>query len=558
MKRIDKGIFIVFILSLLFCALFMFTVEMTQATPEYNELEYTFFPASAPTNTWNTYNITNDLGIPKNSTAEIFIWNSHVDSNRILGVREVGSSFERKIVLGDSEVANPKNNARFLVNVDSSGNIQRYTSSTTSCGFGVIGYWTNVSFIEQWDSHFVTTAQDDMWYELTTGLSTQANKTHLINMLNRDTGKEELVGVRNTTSTLNRYIMLMKSESGGNHTYSMFVKSDVSGNIEVYTEQYNDHMFINQGYFDSLNFKEDFFEYIPTGGDGVWADWDLTGYMDIKGRNVDIIHSNINPNSGELAGTRLNGEMYNRRYYLKEAEGGGYSSGSWTTSTDENGVLETYSGDDTFVRFHYTGYFVPTNYTTPITPSASPKVNGLFDAWTEYNVSSVHVIRGTYVSGDLTSLEFNDTDYYLVDEVTGVEGFDVRFNFTDIPDTILSLSHRVRCEYEGNPAHDVDIELWNFISGAWIDSIHLPEHAFQWNNESMSLNSIDFNDGGDVWLRIVHHTSGVDTHYLNVDYFQLRGFIPASAGGGGLIWGIGAIFISVPILLILSYVLRRK
>ncbi len=178
--------------------------------------------------------------------------------------------------------------------------------------------------------------------------------------------------------------------------------------------------------------------------------------------------------------------------------------------------------------------------------------------WINYNVSSVHVIKGTYISGDLASMEYDDADYYRVDEVTGVEGFDIRFNFTDVPDTILSLSHRILCEYEGNPAHDVDIEVFNFTSNAWVDSIHVPEHGFRWLNNSMSLNSIDFNDGGNVWLRIVHHTSGVKTHYQNIDYFQLRGFIPVSAGGGGLIWWIGAIFISIPIFLVLAYILRRK
>ncbi len=179
-------------------------------------------------------------------------------------------------------------------------------------------------------------------------------------------------------------------------------------------------------------------------------------------------------------------------------------------------------------------------------------------SWTNYNVSDIHVIKGTYVSGDLTSLEFDDVDYYLVNEDIGIEGFDVRFNFTNIPNNTISLSHRILCEYEGNPAHDVNIEVFNFTNDMWVNSIHVPEHSLRWDNNSMSLNSIDFNNDGDVWLRIVHYTSGVETHYLNVDYFQLKAFIPVNTGEGGLIWWIGAIFIFVPILLILYYVLRRK
>ncbi len=179
-------------------------------------------------------------------------------------------------------------------------------------------------------------------------------------------------------------------------------------------------------------------------------------------------------------------------------------------------------------------------------------------SWYNYNVSSVHVVRGTYVSGNLASMEDDDLDYYRVDEVVGIEGYDVRLNFTNIPDTVISLSVRELCEYEGNPAHDVDIEVWNFTASAWFKLLDMPEHDFQWNNASISLISTHFINSGNVWIRNVHYTSGVNTHYLNIDYLRLRAFIPVTSVDGGLIWWIGAIFISVPILLVLVYVLRRK
>jgi len=197
-------------------------------------------------------------------------------------------------------------------------------------------------------------------------------------------------------------------------------------------------------------------------------------------------------------------------------------------------------------------------YQSTIAPTIT-LVNG---SWIEYNVTSVSVIKGTYVSGNLESMAFDDVDYYHVNEALGIEGYDVRFNFTNVMNTSISLSHRILSEYEGNPAHDVDVEIWNFTGNAWVDSVHVTEHALRWNNNSMSLRSIDFNNNGNVWLRIVHHTSGVNTHYLNVDYLRLRAFIPvyvpSIGGGGGLIWWLGAIFISIPVLLILSYVLGRK
>ncbi len=274
----------------------------------------------------------------------------------------------------------------------------------------------------------------------------------------------------------------------------------------------------------------------------VYIMWNYTGYVN----NYEIYHSSDNvtyvslvltPNRYYNHTSLINGSYH---YYKIRST---YFNSSWYNSSFSAINLER-------VWFIRPPSIIGDNITL---------ING---SWINYNVSKVYVIRGTYVSGDLTSLELDDADYYLVNEVTGVEGFDIRFNFTNIPNNTIALSHRILCEYEGNPAHDVDIEVWNFTRNAWVDSIHVPEHGFRWLNNSMSLNSIDFNDGGNVWLRIVHHTSGVNTHYLNVDYFQLRAFspiyIPAISGGVGLIWWIGAIFIFVPVFLVLAYVLRGK
>ena len=547
MKKLTLGLILILTLSFF---ILMVNVNVVSANVEYTELKSSDVSVNVA-DTWEEIDLSS-YGIPDYAVVELLAWNGEDTSTNYVGVRSTSTPWARMMLIAEGENGG-LSTMQFLTQADSTGSIELYSSSTTQTGFNIIGYWEGVNFTERWIWSARGDFADESWYNHSTSIP--SNLTGLYTLTNTQVRYENMVGIRSATSDLERIIDVHEAEGGGNRTASMFVQSTVDSVVSIYFEDSEYNKAYLQGWFNSsIYFNEDYVINDSLGVD--FNEWDISEYLDKDGRVIDAVVTHSSAGAYQQIGLREGGSVIKRSWSTVEAESGGLSGFGICVNTSNTGIVESYGGVTKII--YYLGYFVPTNYTTPITPSASPKVNGLFDAWTEYNVSSVHVIRGTYVSGDLTSLEFNDTDYYLVDEVTGVEGFDVRFNFTDIPDTILSLSHRVRCEYEGNPAHDVDIELWNFISGAWIDSIHLPEHAFQWNNESMSLNSIDFNDGGDVWLRIVHHTSGVDTHYVNVDYFQLRGFIPASVGGGGLIWGIGAIFISVPILLILSYVLRRK
>lgn len=154
------------------------------------------------------------------------------------------------------------------------------------------------------------------------------------------------------------------------------------------------------------------------------------------------------------------------------------------------------------------------------------KVNVLAGDWDTYNVSEITVEVGTYVHGNLTSLFAVDNKTVLVNEVVGIPGFDIRFNFTSVPKNSTSLSLRSYCEYDGNPAHIVKYQGWHFDSKTWVDLIVIPEHGFSWHNESLSLGGYIENVTGKVWIKLIHVSSGSIGHYINVDYLRLRAFVP--------------------------------
>ncbi len=171
-------------------------------------------------------------------------------------------------------------------------------------------------------------------------------------------------------------------------------------------------------------------------------------------------------------------------------------------------------------------------------PPGGDNITILAGAFAEYNVSSIETRVGDYVHGNLTSPQFVDGKTYLVDEVTGVPGWDIRFNFTGIPENSTSLAFMAFADYEGNPAHDPQIQAYNFDSEEFIKMVEYGEGAFEWHNASLSLGGFIQNGTGNVWLRFVHPMSGSLGHSISVDYLRLRAFVPTGGTVNVDAWGI--------------------
>jgi hypothetical protein len=133
----------------------------------------------------------------------------------------------------------------------------------------------------------------------------------------------------------------------------------------------------------------------------------------------------------------------------------------------------------------------------------------------------ISIVEGTYNSGDIDSvLTRYDDDYYQVTETVGVPGFDIRINFTQAADW---ESFTMREWYTGTANHDVDVQLWNFSSGAWVDYLHAVDSDRFLSNTILVPEFEDHTSSGNlVWMRFYHADAGNINHVIRIDYVALN------------------------------------
>jgi hypothetical protein len=328
------------------------------------------YTESAPTalseTGWNngTWTLDVDAGsAPAGSVAEFILVNFNQANYETVGVRNTSSTQFRSSALNEAE-GGGVTTVRMLTQVDGSGNIDVLSSWTPETAHYLVGYWTGISFIEDDEGPYqVTSEQDDAWYEVQTGLRIQPNRTHLIMIGNDDRGIEYLGGVRNTSSTINRYFDIMEAETNGEQFLTMFVRGDSNGYIDVYSEQYNDISFWNLGSFNtSIDFKEDFKIFYSV-QNNVWLERNET--LDFTpfpiDSYLDIICFNLIPTAQYYAGVREAGSSVERKFELKEPESGGYSGYGMTVKSNDTGFIGYLAqGDGSIIwrtAYYYAGYF---------------------------------------------------------------------------------------------------------------------------------------------------------------------------------------------------------
>jgi hypothetical protein len=181
-----------------------------------------------------------------------------------------------------------------------------------------------------------------------------------------------------------------------------------------------------------------------------------------------------------------------------------------------------------------TPYLNQSRLITTMGPSPAPGPGGpgqnVTGEWALYNLSSILTLVGTLDSGDLNSTLDVDGDQYSVSEVVGAPGFLISFNWTAVDLDAHCLWIVINAWYDGNLAHDVDVELYNHTALAWVDLGHILDGVgFEWFNASIySLRiPMDFlNGAGEVWGRLNHVSAGNINHDLLIEYLKLHAFIP--------------------------------
>jgi hypothetical protein len=164
-------------------------------------------------------------------------------------------------------------------------------------------------------------------------------------------------------------------------------------------------------------------------------------------------------------------------------------------------------------------------------------IQSVVGEWTTYNASVISTVIGTLDAGNLSSTYFIDSDMYNVSEIVGSPAYDIRFNFTDINSTIICPSINIYYYYDGNLAHDFDVEVYNHTDSTWNDIGHIVDSTeYVWGNYSLDRYYDDYISNNEVMIRLNHVSAGNVNHDLSINYIELRGFIPILVVGvtGGL------------------------
>lgn len=152
---------------------------------------------------------------------------------------------------------------------------------------------------------------------------------------------------------------------------------------------------------------------------------------------------------------------------------------------------------------------------------------------------TITVNIGTLLSGSAADLVSANGVYVDIQEAAATPGFDVEFSFPDVEEhKALSFWGR----YDGNVAHMVEAQIWNFVTSAWDDleaaTSDLPHQAGVDYHRNWLIPTPQSNYIGptETKIRFLHTSTGQATNNLFVDKVILQDrFTGASAAMMGFL-----------------------
>jgi hypothetical protein len=160
-----------------------------------------------------------------------------------------------------------------------------------------------------------------------------------------------------------------------------------------------------------------------------------------------------------------------------------------------------------------------------------PKGHNLWEfSEAEFFPTLIQVPVGTYITGDLDSVKVVDLDYYQIQEVIGVPGFNLFFTWQNLPQQLDTF--KIVGRYEGNPAHVVKAQIFNQVTLLWEDFLAggtdfpsgAPDAFYDFTFPGTVSDYYTGSAGN--WtcqIRIRHNTTGTPTHNFYADFVALAG-----------------------------------
>lgn len=146
--------------------------------------------------------------------------------------------------------------------------------------------------------------------------------------------------------------------------------------------------------------------------------------------------------------------------------------------------------------------------------------------WTR--ADSYTLTRGAHISGTVEDTWSYDASVLDIREVTGAPGFDFYFTFKNIPTDIQWLDVDIWGRYEGNPAHQIKIRVWDWVAGVWDNifggSTDWPSGPSIVKRDFPIENPIgnDYIQDGEMRIQFYHASSGNTSHHFYTDEIKLE------------------------------------
>lgn len=185
-----------------------------------------------------------------------------------------------------------------------------------------------------------------------------------------------------------------------------------------------------------------------------------------------------------------------------------------TTGLLENGTIVTYP----FTTTENTSY----KWKACVNNSQNPTLvcSGIYDFSINADTrvmntpSEVRDVGGDLTGGNLTSLQYDDLDYYNLSE-SGTPAFNITFNITKFNTT---EQIRVLYNYMGSVGHTINLNAWN---GTDWNLIGTTPDSIGFVNVSYSLGS-EYNVSGVIHGQIIHTSPANPTHDYDIDLIILE------------------------------------
>jgi hypothetical protein len=285
--------------------------------------------------------------VPANAVLEVAVTNPVGNRERWGGIRAVGSTLERWLLLHEAE-AGGVNALVMHVQADANSRIECYAEDKNDIQFVLLGFWTKGTYVERWNQFNANTA--GTWEDRSLApFSVGADQVAEMVIANKNGSFDYHGGVRRDGSSLDRKLHLQEAEAGGVDKATMMVMagSTASAPVEVYAEEKDNIDFYLAGYWSDPpgTFVEDFANIGSPVADKTWEDKFLTGFGVPARSVVQIALSNRDINEENNMGVRRQGSSLSRFINLHEAEDGGDDLAVMHVTTSDAAAIQWYHND---------------------------------------------------------------------------------------------------------------------------------------------------------------------------------------------------------------------